>query len=112
MHREQIEAIVEGVIERTLGNAQTLTELHEVLKKSNVKTLRPGESGAVPMNASLFHSLFISHARLAQVVGELAELQQGAQNRLGQLEQAMAAAQEAVIDLQVRIKAIEQRPDI
>ena len=106
MHREQIEAIVQEVLEKTMGNTQTLHELHLILKKTNVNTLRPGDN-ADPLNAGLFHSLFLSHARLAQMVSDLVTAHQNLQDRVDLLEQATSATQEAVLDLQARIKAIE-----
>ena len=105
MHREQIEAIVQEAIERTMGNTQTLRELHQILKKTNANTLRPGEGD--PLNAGLFHSLFLSHVRLAQMTSDIVNVHQGLQERVETLERATAALQEAVLNLQQRVTALE-----
>ena len=106
MHREQVEAVIQEVIERTFGNTQTLHELHQVLKKTNVNTLRPGDSDALALNAGLFQSLFLSHVRLAQMFGDVVAAHQNLQERVDLLERAVPALQEAVLNLQQRIKAM------
>jgi hypothetical protein len=106
MHREQIEAVVQESIEKTFGSFQTLHELHLVLKKTNASTLRPGD-GADPLNAGLFQSLFLSHVRLAQMMSDMVSAHQGLQDRVETLERALVATQEAVINLQQRLAAIE-----
>jgi len=107
MHPEQIEAIAQQTVERVLGNTQVLEELHLILKKTNVSTLRPGESDAIPLNAGLFHSLFLSHVRLAQMMSDFISAHQQLQDRVSLLEQSIPAIQEAVINLQMRMKAFE-----
>ena len=106
MHPEQIEAIAQEVLERTFGSTQTLQELHLVLKRTNASTLPPGDP-AHPLNAGLFQSLFLSHARLAQMVSDLVGVHQGLADRVETLERATSALQEAVINLQLRIRAME-----
>ena len=108
MHREQIEALVQEHIEKTLGDVQTLQDLHQVLKRTNVSTRRPGDT-ADPLNAGLFHSLFLSHVRLAQMVSDLVMAHQNLQNRVDELEKAVPASQEAIINLQQRLQALESR---
>ena len=110
MHREQVEAVVQETIERVFGNTQTLHELHQILKKSNVNTLRPGDSDALALNSGLFQSLFLSHVRLAQMFGDVVSAHQQLQERVGTLEGALAAIQEAVLNLQSRIKNLEPQP--
>jgi hypothetical protein len=108
MHREQIEAMIQEAIERTMGNTQTLHELHLILKKTNASTLRPGE--ADPLNAGLFHSLFLSHVRLAQMTSDLVNVHSGLQARVETLEAALVASQEAVLNLQQRVNTLEAGP--
>jgi hypothetical protein len=106
MHREQIEAMIQAAIEQTIGNPQTLHELHLILKKTNASTLRPGEGD--PLNAGLFHSLFFSHVRLAQMTSDLVGALSALQTRVDTLEQAVVAQQEAILNAQQRVNALEQ----
>jgi hypothetical protein len=109
MHREQVEAVVQETIERHFGSTETLRELHQILKKTNVSTLRPGESDALPLNAGLFQSLFLSHVRLAQMFSDVVAAHQSLLNRVDTLEAATSAIQEAVLNLQQRVNVLEQQ---
>ena len=105
MHREQIEAMIQEAIERTMGNTQTLHELHLILKKTNASTLRPGEADS--LNAGLFHSLFLSHVRLAQMTSDLVGALSALQARVDALEGAVVTQQEAILNSQQRLAALE-----
>jgi hypothetical protein len=107
MHKEQIEAMIQEAIERTMGNTQTLHELHLILKKTNANTLRPGEADA--LNAGLFHSLFLSHVRLAQMTSDLVGALSALQTRVDTLERAVVAQQEAILNTQQRVNNLESR---
>jgi hypothetical protein len=108
MHSEQIEAIVERAIEQRLGDMQTLDNMLTVLRKTNVRMCQEGESPVVAQNARILQSMFLTHTNLARVVGNLAEAAQRLQERIVTLESTIAPMQEAVINLQLRMKAMEE----
>jgi hypothetical protein len=107
MHPEQIEALIDRVLEQRLGDAQTLTNMLMVLRRTNVRMCTEGESTAMAQNAGILQSLFLSHTNLARVAGNLAEAAQRLQERIVTLESTIAPLQEAVINLQLRVKALE-----
>jgi prefoldin subunit 5 len=107
MHSEQVEAIVEKTIEHYFGKVETLEGLQAILQKTNLKMVPEGESSQMAQDAKLIQSLFVSHTNLARVVGNLAEALQRLQERIVILESTIPPMQEAVINLQVRLKSVE-----
>ncbi len=107
MHPEQVEAVIDRVLEQRLGDAQTLENMQTVLRRTNVRMCPEGESSAMAQNAGILQSMFLSHTNLARVVGNLAEAAQRLQERIVTLESTIAPLQEAVINLQLRVKAME-----
>lgn len=107
MHSEQVEAIVERALEQRLGDIQILENMLTVLRKTNVRMCQEGESTVTAQNARILQSMFLSHTNLARVVGNLAEAAQRLQERIVTLESTIAPMQEAVINLQLRVKVLE-----
>ncbi len=106
MHSEQVEAIVERTLERYLGDVQTLENLQAVLRKTNTHMAGPDQA-ADAQNAKLMQSFFLSLTNLARVVGNIAEAASQLQDRITALETTIPAMQEAVLNLQLRVRAIE-----
>lgn len=107
MHSEQIEAVVERTLEQYLGDVETLKNLQAILQRTNVRMAEEGESSEMAKNSKLLPQLFISHTNLAKVVGNVAEAMQRLQDRIVTLESTIPALQEAVINLQLRVKELE-----
>lgn len=106
MHAERVEAIVERALERHLGDPEMLDNLLAVLRKTNTRMAAPDQA-ADAQNAKLMQSVFLSITNLARVVGNLAEAAQRLQERIATLEGAIVPTQEAVLNLQMRLRQLE-----
>src|SRR5689334_6017666 len=107
MHPEQIEAIVQHMLEQQLGDQQTLEKMLLILRSTNVRLSADDEAAAMAQNAKILQSMFLSHTNLARVAGNLAEAAQRLQERIVTLESTIAPMQEAILNLQLRVKALE-----
>lgn len=107
MHREQVEAIAQEVLERRFGDSKTLDDLQTILQRTNINMTAPGESDEPARQAKLIHSMVMSHSNLAKALGGLAEAAERLQERIAQLEASNAAMQEAIINLQIRLRHFE-----
>ena len=107
MHKEQVEAIAQNIIERYFGEAGLLENIRETLRNSNVRVIKEGPSVEVAKGANLIQSMLISHSNLAQALGNAMELMQMLQNRIDEMEKAGGTMKQALLDLNARLAALE-----
>lgn len=107
MHREQVEAVVEETLARYLGSPETLAAMREILQKSNMQMLEDGQSPEVTQQANLLQSMLISYNNLARALGKSVEALQSLQGRIELLEKNSATMQEAILNLQIRLRQAE-----
>jgi|GEM_PF-4073946 len=107
MHSESIEAHVHTALSEHLGDPDTLKNIRDVLRNSNLRVLREGQSEENTRSANLMESLFISHGNLAKALGDAVAAMQHLQARLEQAESAFPPMQEAILNLQLRVRDLE-----